>query len=120
MAARKKAAVKKAQARTRDARPRGSDSSSGRRASRPIDSTELLVAVVKPDDIAGIDANLRATFTARGIILSTWGLTDLMPPEMCDEVFKMWRQRLTENPGDPLGRTVKGLDEDIARLKRAD
>lgn len=115
------AARKNAQSKTKAKRPQGSVSSSPRRGARqPSGNTELLVAVVKPDDIAGIDANLRATFTARGIILSTWGLTDLMPPEMCDEVFKMWRQRLTENPGDPLGRTVKGLDEDIARLKRAD
>jgi hypothetical protein len=58
---------------------------------------------------------LRATFTVEGEILARWGLTEEIPPEIEDEVFSLWRKKLSDSP-DNRNRTRRQLEEDLERL----
>lgn len=62
---------------------------------------------------------LRATFSEPGEILARWGMTESMPRDMRDEVFRLWRERL--QTGDQhLGRTSTRLAETVSRLGHLD
>jgi len=73
------------------------------------------IPAIAPDQ-AQLMAALRATFTPRGELLARWGMTDLMPQEMIETVFAVWKTRLG-SVGTAGGGHVNDLERDMTHLK---
>jgi hypothetical protein len=76
------------------------------------------VAPIHRSNEALMSSLLRATFSEASEVLSRWGMTEEAPQGLRELAFEWWRLRLHEHP-DSFGRTLGGLEADIAYLRKA-